>query len=53
MTEPEARGLYQQGEEAVVGWMLATDQRLRTLEEIIKALQVGKDCLYILCSYVR
>jgi transposase len=32
MTEKEARGLYQQGEDAVVAWMLAMDQRVRALE---------------------
>lgn len=39
MTEQEARGLYQQGEDATVAWMLATDQRLRALEEKTKALE--------------
>jgi transposase len=32
MTEQEARGLYQQGEDTVVAWMLAMDQRVRALE---------------------
>lgn len=32
MTEQEAYALYDQGKEAVVAWMLATDQRLRQLE---------------------
>jgi transposase len=32
MTEPEASALYEQGKEAVVAWMLATDQRIRELE---------------------
>jgi transposase len=32
MTEEEARGIYQQGEDAAIAWMLATDQRLRALE---------------------
>lgn len=39
MTEQEARGIYHQGEEAVVAWMLAMDQRLRTLENVVKALE--------------
>ena len=39
MTESEARGLYQQGEEAVVNWMMAMDQRVHALEETIKVLQ--------------
>lgn len=39
MTEQEARGLYQQGEEAVVACLLAMDQRLRALEETVKALE--------------
>lgn len=32
MTEQEAQAIFQQGEEATVAWMLATDQRLRQLE---------------------
>ena len=32
MTEQEASALYDQGKEAVVAWMLATDKRLRQLE---------------------
>jgi hypothetical protein len=32
MTEQEASALYDKGKEAVVAWMLATDQRLRQLE---------------------
>lgn len=32
MTEPEASALYDQGKEAVVAWMLATDRRIRQLE---------------------
>jgi transposase len=32
MTEQEARGIYQQGEEAVIAWMLAINQRVRALE---------------------
>ena len=39
MTEQEARELYQQGEEALVAWMLAMDQRLRAMEETVKALE--------------
>jgi transposase len=32
MTEEEAGALYDQGREAAIAWMLATDQRLRALE---------------------
>ena len=32
MTETEARAIFQQGEDAVLAWMLATDKRLRQLE---------------------
>ena len=39
MTEEEARGIYHQGEEAVVAWMLAMDQRFRALENVVKALE--------------
>ena len=39
MTEQEARGIYDLGEEAVVAWMLAMDQRFRAVEETVKALE--------------
>lgn len=39
MTEREARGIYHQGDEAVVAWILETDQRIRALENVVKALE--------------
>lgn len=39
MTEKEAGQIYHQGKEAVVAWMLAMDQRVRSLEGTITGLQ--------------
>ena len=39
MTEREAGDLYNQGKEAVVAWILQTNQRILALENVVKALE--------------
>lgn len=39
MTQQEADALYEQGKDAVTGWMLAMDQRVRAQEHRLQALE--------------
>lgn len=39
MTQQEADALYEQGKDAVTGWMLAMDKRVRAQEERLNALE--------------